>query len=177
MICCDPVHVSFGPWLYVFCYQVKVMTDNELLGYACEQFLGKTVVEIKSVILQTLEGHLRSILGEWCRTLVSISNGTLLPSLWRIQTVCTVSFRSKFLPDEQHMTSNHSQQITQRLGHYVVKSFSAFTVHLENLYILYNGRLQSNSWSMKMRKHDFHILTISFAFVHRDSDGGADLPG
>ena len=39
------------------------MTDNELLGYACEQFLGKSVQEIKSVILQTLEGHLRSILG------------------------------------------------------------------------------------------------------------------
>lgn len=43
--------------------QVKVMTENELLGYACEQFLGKTVIEIKSVILQTLEGHLRAILG------------------------------------------------------------------------------------------------------------------
>ncbi|XP_041749950.1 flotillin-2a isoform X6 [Coregonus clupeaformis] len=42
---------------------VKVMVDNELLGYACEQFLGKSVMEIKSVILQTLEGHLRSILG------------------------------------------------------------------------------------------------------------------
>lgn len=39
------------------------MTDQELLGYACEQFLGKSVVEIKSVILQTLEGHLRAILG------------------------------------------------------------------------------------------------------------------
>lgn len=39
------------------------MVDNELLGYACEQFLGKSVMEIKSVILQTLEGHLRSILG------------------------------------------------------------------------------------------------------------------
>lgn len=43
--------------------QVKVMTERELLGYACEQFLGKTVMEIKSVILQTLEGHLRAILG------------------------------------------------------------------------------------------------------------------
>lgn len=41
------------------------MTDQELLGYACEQFLGKSVIEIKSVILQTLEGHLRAILGEW----------------------------------------------------------------------------------------------------------------
>lgn len=39
------------------------MTEKELLGYACEQFLGKSVTEIKSVILQTLEGHLRAILG------------------------------------------------------------------------------------------------------------------
>lgn len=44
-------------------HQVKVMTEKELLGYACEQFLGKSVTEIKSVILQTLEGHLRAILG------------------------------------------------------------------------------------------------------------------
>lgn len=44
-------------------HQVKVMTEKELLGYACEQFLGKSVIEIKSVILQTLEGHLRAILG------------------------------------------------------------------------------------------------------------------
>lgn len=41
------------------------MTECELLGYACEQFLGKSVAEIKSVILQTLEGHLRAILGGW----------------------------------------------------------------------------------------------------------------
>lgn len=31
---------------------------------ACEQFLGKNVQDIKNVVLQTLEGHLRSILGE-----------------------------------------------------------------------------------------------------------------
>lgn len=47
------------------------MTEKELLGYACEQFLGKSVMEIKSVILQTLEGHLRAILG-----------GYLLQTIW-----------------------------------------------------------------------------------------------
>lgn len=40
------------------------MTDHDLLAIACEQFLGKSVPEIKGVVLQTLEGHLRSILGE-----------------------------------------------------------------------------------------------------------------
>lgn len=44
-------------------WQVKIMTEKELLAVACEQFLGKNVQDIKNVVLQTLEGHLRSILG------------------------------------------------------------------------------------------------------------------
>ncbi|XP_031985419.1 flotillin-2 isoform X5 [Corvus kubaryi] len=43
--------------------QVKIMTEKELLAVACEQFLGKNVQDVKNVVLQTLEGHLRSILG------------------------------------------------------------------------------------------------------------------
>lgn len=44
--------------------QVKVMTDNdEYLHTACEQFLGRTEFEIKKLILGTLEGHLRAIIG------------------------------------------------------------------------------------------------------------------
>ena len=39
------------------------MTDKELLATACEQFLGKEVEEIENILLQTLEGHLRAILG------------------------------------------------------------------------------------------------------------------
>lgn len=54
--------INYVPSLYV--WQVKVMTDHDLLAIACEQFLGKSVMEIKAVVLQTLEGHLRSILGE-----------------------------------------------------------------------------------------------------------------
>lgn len=46
-----------------FSFQVKVMTELDLLPVACEQFLGKSVMQIKAVVLQTLEGHLRSILG------------------------------------------------------------------------------------------------------------------
>ncbi|XP_029303390.1 flotillin-2a isoform X2 [Cottoperca gobio] len=61
---CENIETSEGVPLDVTgVAQVKVMIENELLGYACEQFLGKSVVEIKSVILQTLEGHLRAILG------------------------------------------------------------------------------------------------------------------
>lgn len=37
---------------------------DELLGTASEQFLGKSVKEIKQTVLQTLEGHLRAILGK-----------------------------------------------------------------------------------------------------------------
>uniref|UniRef100_A0A8C2Z1B9 Flotillin n=1 Tax=Cyclopterus lumpus TaxID=8103 RepID=A0A8C2Z1B9_CYCLU len=61
---CEDVETAEGVALTVTgVAQVKVMIENELLGYACEQFLGKSVIEIKSVILQTLEGHLRAILG------------------------------------------------------------------------------------------------------------------
>lgn len=40
------------------------MKADELLHTASEQFLGKTVKEVKSTVLQTLEGHLRAILGK-----------------------------------------------------------------------------------------------------------------
>jgi len=44
--------------------QVKVMTDNlEYLSAACEQFLGRSEWDIKKLILATLEGHLRAIIG------------------------------------------------------------------------------------------------------------------
>jgi len=43
--------------------QVKVIKEEELLKTACEQFLGKSPREIEEVILQTMEGHLRAILG------------------------------------------------------------------------------------------------------------------
>ena len=43
--------------------QVKVIKEEGLLKVACEQFLGKSTLEIKSMLLQTFEGHLRAILG------------------------------------------------------------------------------------------------------------------
>ena len=43
--------------------QVKVGESEEMVRTAAGQFLGKTQVEVRNVALQTLEGHLRSILG------------------------------------------------------------------------------------------------------------------
>uniref|UniRef100_A0A8C2X327 Flotillin n=1 Tax=Cyclopterus lumpus TaxID=8103 RepID=A0A8C2X327_CYCLU len=61
---CEDVETAEGVAITVTgVAQVKVMTEHDLLAVACEQFLGKSVVEIKAVVLQTLEGHLRSILG------------------------------------------------------------------------------------------------------------------
>lgn len=61
---CEDVETAEGVAITVTgVAQVKVMTDKDLLAIACEQFLGKSVMEIKAVVLQTLEGHLRSILG------------------------------------------------------------------------------------------------------------------
>jgi len=42
------------------------MKDPELLNTALEQFLGKAEKEIIETIIQTVEGHLRSILGDYC---------------------------------------------------------------------------------------------------------------
>ncbi|MBN2147576.1 MAG: flotillin family protein [Anaerolineales bacterium] len=43
--------------------QVKIASDDVSIVTAAEQFLSKNQVEIKNVALQTLEGHLRAILG------------------------------------------------------------------------------------------------------------------
>jgi flotillin len=44
--------------------QVKIMTESEeYLSTACEQFLGKSEDEIKELLLETFEGHLRAIVG------------------------------------------------------------------------------------------------------------------
>jgi flotillin len=61
---CENVETSEGvPLTVTGVAQVKVMTEPELLSTACEQFLGKQVQHIERVILQTMEGHLRAILG------------------------------------------------------------------------------------------------------------------
>lgn len=43
--------------------QVKVKGDDVSIATAAEQFLSKSTEEIKSIAMQTLEGHLRAILG------------------------------------------------------------------------------------------------------------------
>lgn len=63
--CCENVETSQGvPLTVTGVAQCKIMKADELLQTASEQFLGKSVKEIKATILQTLEGHLRAILGE-----------------------------------------------------------------------------------------------------------------
>nr|CAI5848978.1 unnamed protein product [Callosobruchus analis] len=60
---CDSVETAQGVPLTVNgVAQCKIMKAHELLHTASEQFLGKSVKEIKTTILQTLEGHLRAIL-------------------------------------------------------------------------------------------------------------------
>lgn len=61
---CDSVETAQGvPLTVTGVAQCKIMKADELLHTASEQFLGKSVKEIKLTILQTLEGHLRAILG------------------------------------------------------------------------------------------------------------------
>merc|ERR1719508_608418 len=61
---CDNVETKQGvPLTVTGVAQVKIMKDQALLKIAAEQFLGKKEDEIVDTILQTLEGHLRAILG------------------------------------------------------------------------------------------------------------------
>eukprot|EP00049_Salpingoeca_infusionum_P017703 m.354053 g.354053 ORF g.354053 m.354053 type:complete len:426 (-) comp16909_c0_seq1:2225-3502(-) len=43
--------------------QVKVASSQDMLAVACQQFLDKSEDEIKAIILETLEGHQRAIMG------------------------------------------------------------------------------------------------------------------
>merc|ERR1719389_477231 len=61
---CDNVETKQGvPLTVTGVAQVKIMKNPKFLGIAAEQFLGKKEDEIVETILQTLEGHLRAILG------------------------------------------------------------------------------------------------------------------
>lgn len=61
---CESVETAQGvPLTVTGVAQVKVMTEKGLMHTACEQFLGKTPKLIQEVIQQTLDGHLRAILG------------------------------------------------------------------------------------------------------------------
>lgn len=61
---CENVETSEGvPLTVTSIAQCKIANDKDLLSIAAEQFLGKDSAHIRSVILQTLEGHLRAILG------------------------------------------------------------------------------------------------------------------
>lgn len=65
---CSQVETAQGvPLTVTGVAQVKVMynkSDKTLLKKACEHFIGRTTQEIEDVLRQTLEGHLRAILGQ-----------------------------------------------------------------------------------------------------------------
>merc|ERR1719340_477318 len=61
---CESVETAQGvPLTITGVAQVKIMKNPELLHTASEQFLGKNIRDIHFTVLQTLEGHLRAILG------------------------------------------------------------------------------------------------------------------
>lgn len=65
---CESVETSKGvPLTVTGVAQVKVMFnkgDKKLLQRACEHFIGRSASEIEEILRQTLEGHLRAILGQ-----------------------------------------------------------------------------------------------------------------
>ena len=61
---CEHVQSSQGvPVTLTGVVHCKIMSTPEFLPLAAEQFLGKSVDHIKSVILHTVEGHMRAVIG------------------------------------------------------------------------------------------------------------------
>lgn len=61
---CEEVETAQGVAVTVSAVaQCKVMKEKQLLFTAAEQFLGTSMKKVTNAILQTLEGHLRAILG------------------------------------------------------------------------------------------------------------------
>ena len=61
---CEKAETIFGvPLTVTGVAQVKIMRNPKFLQNAAEQFIGKSTEEIQEKVLQTLEGHLRAILG------------------------------------------------------------------------------------------------------------------
>ncbi len=61
---CDDVETAQGvPLTVTGVAQVKVLSETNLLETAAEQFLGRSESEIGGIVLQTLDGHLRAIMG------------------------------------------------------------------------------------------------------------------
>jgi flotillin len=66
---CDQVETAQGvPLTVTGVAQIKVMRAEDLLRTAAEQFLGVPVNQLRATVNQTLEGHLRAILGEFNST-------------------------------------------------------------------------------------------------------------
>ena len=61
---CEKVATAHGvPITVTGIAEVEIITSELLFDIACEQFLGKTSEEISQILLQTLEHHLRAVLG------------------------------------------------------------------------------------------------------------------
>lgn len=81
---CESVETAQGvPLAVTGVAQCKIMTQKEFLSLAAEQFLGMSIKQIKNVLLETLEGHLRAILGKYYH---SDSERTVLTSFLLITT-------------------------------------------------------------------------------------------
>jgi hypothetical protein len=80
---CESVETAQGvPLTVTGVAQVKIMKNADLLQTASEQFLGKKEHEIKSTVLQTLEGHLRAILGKKTESDLAVVNKSGLKKLY-----------------------------------------------------------------------------------------------
>ena len=55
--------LSINILIFIFLFKVCVMKEPQMLEFAAEQFVGKSHRDFEDIILQTIEGHFRAILG------------------------------------------------------------------------------------------------------------------
>ena len=105
---CESVETIQGvPLTVTAIAQCKITKEKDYLAVAAEQFLGKDSAHIRSVILQTLEGHLRAILGTLTveevykdrETFASLVREVVTPDISRMG-IEVLSFTIKDITDE-----------------------------------------------------------------------------
>lgn len=100
----------------------KIMSNPEYLPIAAEQFLGKTTEQIKSIVLQTIEGHMRAVIGtqellDICKNrqeLASLVRQSVVQDLIRMG-IDILSLTIKDIRDDVEYLSSSGKKTTARV--------------------------------------------------------------
>lgn len=144
---CESVETAQGvPLTVTGVAQCKIMKADELLHTASEQFLGKSVYEIKSTILSTLEGHLRAILGISLERILKEKEKMNIFELWKYETLYITII---IMYNELKGVLNKKNEYFLTLDSYT------YQWQMSNSNILQRNNLLFCSWITKISKLQF----------------------